>query len=476
MQVAKTIIPLGFYIILSSCAVGPEYVPPEIDAPEQFVSQNVLNDIAEQTKEIQVDATEALPKNWWQGFNDPILDQLVEQALNENYAITRSVTRLKQSIARLRLVDSRDAIQTSVDLDTGTQGRVEIGDEDDSSASADLFGTFSLAWPMDLSGRVNRQLAAAYTTVEGASAALRGTILAVSAEVASEYLRFRGNQRQLALLEESVKLQEQTLAIVQSRYNAGLAPELDLKRAEAAVASLSADIPPLEESLINSRNRLATLTGNFPGRYDELLIEEKDIPTYQGTIPKMIPLEVLALRPDVRQAEADLKRAVAEIGVAKSAWYPSFQLTKQISIGTSGISGEPTIGLLVGSIGAIIQQVVNDSGARQAELDMAKAAADETLARYKETLIFAIEDVETSLAALESSLERQKSLSKAVEASDRSFFQATSLYQQGLTSFIDVVDAQRVLASAQQKLASAKTNFAAQIANLFHVLGTQVHF
>ncbi|MBD3266116.1 efflux transporter outer membrane subunit, partial [bacterium] len=369
---------------------------------------------------------------------------------------------------------SRDAIQASVDVDTGTQGRSEFGEDEDASASADLFGSFSVVWPVDVSGRVENQVAAARAEVEGASAALRGVILAVSADVTSEYLRLRGNQRQLALLKESVELQKQTLAIVQSRYEAGLAPELDLKRAEAAVASLQADIPPLEEKLINSRNRLATLTGHFPGKYEKLLKEEKGIPTYQSQIPTMLPMRVLTLRPDIRQAEAELKRAVAEIGVAEAEWYPTVQLIKQMRLGTTGISEGPTLGILVGSIGVLIQQVLSDGGAREAQLAIAESQAKETLARYRENLIVAMEEVEFSLAALASSLDRQKSLAQAVEASNRSFFQAESLYRQGLTSFIDVVDAQRVLASAQQKLASAKTNYASQIAHLFYVLGTDV--
>lgn len=460
--------------LFSNCTHGPEYTAPKIEAPGQFVSQAVFDEINQQPREQPVDVTEIFPKNWWQGFDDPILNQLVEEALQSNYSISRSAARLNAAWARLRLVDSRDSIQASVDMDTGTQGRSEFGEDEDASASADLFGSFSVVWPVDVSGRVENQVAAARAEVEGASAALRGVILAVSADVTSEYLRLRGNQRQLALLKESVELQKQTLAIVQSRYEAGLAPELDLKRAEAAVASLQADIPPLQEKLINSRNRLATLTGHFPGKYEKLLKEEKGIPTYQSQIPTMLPMRVLTLRPDIRQAEAELKRAAAEIGVAEAEWSPTVQLMKQMRLGTTGISEGPTLGILVSSIGVLIQQVLSDGGAREAQLAIAESQVKETLARYRENLIVAMEEVEFSLAALASSLDRQKSLAQAVEASNRSFFQAESLYRQGLTSFIDVVDAQRVLASAQQKLASAKTNYASQIANLFYVLGTDV--
>ena len=131
--------------------------------------------------------------------------------------------------------------------------------------------------------------------------------------------------------------------------------------------------------------------------------------------------------------------------------------------------------MLIGSIGALIEQAVLDGGARGGRIDLAKAEADEALADYHQALLTAIEEVEATLAALDASLARRESLRLAVEASDRSFHQAESLYKQGLTSFLDVVDAQRVLATAQQRLATANTGYATQIAQLFRVLGTHVN-
>ncbi len=474
MNRGKTIVIPCIVSLLAACAVGPDYRQPEVTAPDHFVMQDVFNKLADEQQKEQTKNKDSLPVNWWEGFSDPILTQLVEEALKNNYGISSAVARLTIAKERLNLVDSRDEIQANLGLDADMFYHDETRSDDD-AAGGNIFSTFSFAWPLDVFGQNDKEIEAALAELEGANAELRGTILSVSANIASEYLRMRGNEQQLFLLEESVALQEKTLSIVQSRYDAGLAPELDLKRAEASVASLQADIPPLKESLINSRNNIAVLAGRFPGAYNDLLTqEESGIPTYQGRIPHLVPLEVLKLRPDVRQAEAELKRAVAEIGVAKAEFYPVFQLTKQISIGGSGISGEPTVGLFIDSIGILIQQFVLDGGARRARLNIAKAQAEEALADYRQTLLDAVEEVEKSLAALESSLDRQRSLAKAVEASERSFHQAEILYRQGLTSFLDVVDAQRVLASARQQLASAKTHFASQIANLFRVLGTEV--
>ncbi|HEX3035454.1 MAG TPA: efflux transporter outer membrane subunit [Thermodesulfobacteriota bacterium] len=458
--------------IFVSCTVGPDYTPPEMDAPEKFVLQEVLDKLNKENGGGK--RPEPLSLNWWEGFSDPVLSQLVESGIKNNYRIASASARLKEARANLNLADSQDALSVITVLDANAEEELDLSDGDTDFDSA-LLGSLLLALPLDIFGQVTRQEEAALAQIEGARAELHGTILEISSDIAGQYLRLRGDQRQLALLEESVELQEQTLSIVRSRYEAGLSPELDVRRAEATVENLRADIPELRTSLINSRNVLATLTGKYPGAYEDLLTDDKEIPEYKGAVPELVPADVLYLRPDVQQAEADLKRAVAEIGVAEAEFYPFFRLFGQISIGSGGIIGEPMMNTLIGSISALIEQVVTDGGARRANLNIAKARAEQALANYRQTLLDAIKEVEDTLSALESSLDRQKSLEKAVAASKRSFHQAEILYTQGLTSFLDVVDAQRVLASAQQELASARTEYASQIANLFRVLGTEIN-
>ncbi len=476
MRILSYVLSTGMGVLfVSSCAVGPEYTPPQIDPPDQFVSQDVFAGL---TTEVEAEIPQLkapMNRNWWEGFQDETLNHLVNQALMNNYNIASASARLQDAYAQLMLAESGDKIQIDADLDTGGSQRYEFGDDDDSTTQGDVFGSLSFAWPVDAFGRTRREVEAALARVEEASAAYRSTVLAVSSNVAREYLRLRGNQRQLTLLEESVDLQKQTLNIVQSRYNTGLAPELDLRRAEASVANLEADIPPLQEELINGRNVIDTLTGRFPGRYTEMLSTEEAIPSYKGTIPSLMPMDVLLMRPDVQQAEARLKAAVANIGAAKAEWYPIVRLSKQLSVGGSGVLDGQGVGVLFASIGALIRQVVTDGGERQAVLDSAEARAQEALSNYRQILLLAVEDVERSLSSLQSSLDRQMYLDQAVKASDSSFRQAESLYRLGLTSFIDVVDAQRVLASAQQKLASAKTAYAVEVANLFRVLGVQIN-
>ena len=454
-------------LLMSACTVGPDYEAPAMNAPPHFVAQDVMQTLNQGKSE------QDLPADWWMGFDDPVLNELVENGLEKNFDIAAATARVKEAQAQVKLAGAGDEL--SVDADGGGDIEESYDFEDsDSTTATGIAAGLSAVLPFDIFGRSRREVEAARANLDAAREDLKFTVLGVSAAITSEYLQLRGNQRQLELLRESVALQEKTLSIVKSRYDAGLAPELDVRRAETSVETLRADIPPLEESLLNARNRLATLSGQYPGIYEERLKEQAELPDYKSAIPQLIPLEVLSMRPDVRQAEAELKEAIANIGVAEAEYYPLFQLEGAVQIGATGISGPPITEVLIASLGSVIEQTLLDGGTRDANTEIAQARAQEALANYEQILRTSSEEVERVLAAIQSSLQRQDSLQKAVNASQRSFSQAETLYQQGLISFLDVVDAQRVLASAEQALAREKTSYAAQIAALFEVLGVSV--
>lgn len=449
------------------CTVGPEYERPEIKAPAAFVSQDVLD-------ALQKEKTDApLATDWWKGFHDPMLNALIADGLTHNYAIAAAHARLREAEANIQLADSGDNLSITADASGDAENRHRLNGGNHTNAS-ELLGTVGAVIPVDLSGGTRRRIEAARANLESTQEALKSVVLGVSADIATEYLRLRGNQRQLELLRASVALQEKTHSIVRTRYEAGLSPELDLQRAITTVENLRARIPQLEESLQNARNRLAVLTGDFPGSLETTLQEPGEIPTYHAAMPNLLPLDVLNSRPDVQQAEAELKQAIANIGVAEAQFYPAFEVAGDISIGRVATTGMATTNLLISAISGVIDQIILDDGSRDANLAIAKAQAEEALAHYEAILRSATEEVEASLTAIRASQNRQSSLQKAVDASNRSFAQAETLYQQGLISFLDVVDAQRVLADAQQTLAAEKTNYAVQIARLFQKLGAEI--
>lgn len=450
---------------LTACTVGPEYTPPELNAPPQFVSGQVLSLLNEGKDENAV-----IAPNWWTGFNDPVLNDLVAAGIASNYEITAAAARVRQFRSNVDFAASGDDLAVGATIDGDIQDRRDI-DGDNSSTSTGLAAALGAVLPLDIFGQTRRETESAKAALEAAEADLRDIVLSVSADISAEYLQLRGNQRQLELLRESVALQEKTLSIVESRFKYGIAPELDMQRAITSVENLRADIPPLEQSLQQSRNRLATLTGEYSGAYETVLTPQQAIPGYNALIPEAMPLAVLSMRPDVAFAEAALKQAVAEIGVAEAEFYPFFELNGSLIISATGGSGVSAAETLITALGAVIDQTILDGGRRGANLDIAEAAADEALADYKQVVLLAVEDVEAALSNLRASRERQTPLEKAVNASSRSFNQAEILYREGLISFLDVVDAQRVLASAEQQLARERTDYAVLITALFESLG-----
>lgn len=470
-QIIGVVLP---FVFLSACAVTTPKLPStETKPPEQFVAQEILQNLSS-VKDAGVAGV-----RWWEGFNDPVLNELVSTSIQNNFQIAAAAARVKEARALLELSEAGDSLL--VELDAEVSGQKSDRDNNTSSSTGSnnardersaLLG-LGFTLPIDLAGRVENEVRAAAANLMAEQAGLRAQIIETSTAVAQEYLSLRGNQKQLAMLRESVELQEKTLAIVQARFESGLSPELDVRRAETSVENLRASIAPLQQALQDSRHRLATLSGQFPGAYEQLLKPEGDLPEYGLGIPVSVPFQVIQARPDVQLMQARFAQAAADVGVAQADFYPSIELMANIQIGSTAINSNPATSILIGSLAALLNQVVYDGGTRDARLNAAVARAEGALAEYEQVLRVVTQEVENSLTAIESSSSRQTALGKAVVSSKRSFEQADALYQLGLVSFLDVVDAQRVYANAEQALATEQTNYATLIAGLFRALGVQ---
>ncbi|BET26159.1 NodT family efflux transporter outer membrane factor (OMF) lipoprotein [Limnobacter thiooxidans] len=464
-------------LLFTACATAPVNEVPvqSMPTPEAFVAQDILQNLS------GVSEAGVASVRWWEGFNDPILDQLIQTSLETNFQIAAAAASVREAKALLALSDTGNSLL--VELDGQLTGQ-RTDRSNSASNTSNSTGSNSrnernaviglgFALPVDLAGKVDQEVRAAAANLMAVQAGLRAQIISTSTDVAQEYLRLRGNQKQLAMLRDSVALQEKTLAIVQARFESGLSPELDVRRAETSVETLRASVAPLEQALRRSMHQLATLAGQFPGAYDSLLTPVGDLPRYSLGIPPRLPLQVLQARPDVQLAQARFAQAAAEVGVAQADFYPSLDLMANIQVGSSVLNSNPATGILIASLSAVLDQVIYDGGARDARLDAAKARAEIALADYEQVLRTVTLDVENALSAIQASVARQTALNKAVVSSKRSFEQADALYQLGLVSFLDVVDAQRVYANAEQALATEQTSYATLVASLFRALGVQ---
>jgi multidrug efflux system outer membrane protein len=503
--------------------LGPDYSRPEINSPDMFLNQKVIEDFNKDIKDESIakiktgektnqkdqiedkdgdrvsansqslasndqsekketsktdieQKEEEIKENWWQGFNDKTLNEIISEAVIANNEVLASYANMREAASLLNIADAGDALRGDIGVNGDYSEITEIDPDNVSAGSGSVIAGLSLLWPSDFFGKNDREVESAVAFYNQRKALFDFTVLQISSQVADAYARLRGNQKQLQLLEDSVDLQKQTLKIVNSRFEAGIAPELDLQRARAAVASLEADIPDLKRRIEEISNEIATLSGKFIGYYNDKLETDKIlIPEFSKKISNSLPVEIIKNKPDVVAAEEELKQATAEIGVAKADIYPSLDLIGSISIGGAGLGTSSEITNIISDIGAVINYNAFDGGLLTSRYEAAKARADRALANYKQIVLEAVEEAEAALIALKNLKEQQNFLNQSVNANKKSANQAESLYKQGLTSFLDVVDAQRALASAQQQLARTDTEYASQIIRLHLAQGVEIY-
>jgi NodT family efflux transporter outer membrane factor (OMF) lipoprotein len=301
--------------------------------------------------------------------------------------------------------------------------------------------------------------------------------LIVASDIARTYVALRGAQQRLSLTQDSLDLQRRTVEIVSSRVNAGLAPGLDLSRAEASVQALEADLSPIETEIRQARDSLSTLLGRRPGGLDELVPTNatSSVPAILATPVLGQPADLLRRRPDLRAAERYLQSATAGIGVAKSALYPSLTIPAKFQVTMNGFGAAEIIRTLLASLGATLSIPIFDGGAARADLTVAEEQAHQALITYRTTLLTALSEVESALHAHDGAQRRLQALDRAVAADARAYEQASTLYAQGLTSFLDILDAQRTMTTTRLRQVVTQTDLATTAINLFQAAGFAPH-
>ncbi|MEQ8348439.1 MAG: efflux transporter outer membrane subunit [Sneathiellaceae bacterium] len=465
-------------LALSGCitVVGPDPVAPQEDAGARYD--------AAVPAPVGARPDPAARTEWWLAFGDPALDALVARSLAGNPGLQESASRVReaQALSRGVAADGRPSldlegdagIQRNQTIGSGRSGRSSAtggstGDETSGSAGLGL----AFGWVPDLFGGQQRAEEAARAEVERQAWLRRDTALALVAETARTYVSYRSTQALQSLAEESLDLQRQTLTLVEGRTEAGLAPQLDLSRAEAAVASLEAALAPADSELRRLQNALAVLAGALPG---SLQVPGPGagiagIPVLRAGPPIGLPTELLRRRPDLRAAEAALIGTTAEIGVAEAAFYPSLSLPGSLSLSVSGLGTGSVAQAVVAAIGAALNLPLYDGGARQANLDAAQERALQALLAYRTALLAALQEVEAALLAYQGASARLAALETEVAASERAFAQADELYRQGLASFLDVLDAQRELTTSRRDRVDAATDVAQATMDIYEAAG-----
>jgi NodT family efflux transporter outer membrane factor (OMF) lipoprotein len=404
---------------------------------------------------------------WWHQFDDPILHSLVQASLEGNGRV---------EIARARILEARALRQGAAAerlprLDAGGEiGRSQANENARpvNAASAQI----EARWDADLFGANRLALAARDQLLEAAKAEADGVAQALAIETVQSYIELRTAQRRLAIAKRSLSAQRETMALTQSRFSAGLASALDVAQAESLLLVTQSAIPALEGEVKAALRRLETLAAVAPGAKEAILAAASGIPS--AHMPDIIetPASVVAARPDLRRAERDLAAAGAARQAADAARYPTLDL--RALFGVRAVSPETFVlpSQTLWSFAGALAMPLFDAGRIDANVKAADARVLQAAARYRQSVIDAFGEVEAALALLIARENERVALARAVESSRQTLGLADERYRRGLAGFIDVLDAQRGLYQAEDRLALSEAMAARQLVALHAALGS----
>lgn len=402
---------------------------------------------------------------WWRRFDDPVLDNLIKQALQANSSVAIAKAALLQSRA-LRDVAAA-ALFPRIDAAASAQ-RSKSGD---ASPGNSFHAGFDASWEPDVFGVNRNALQASAANAESSAVSLAGVQVSITAEVALSYIQLRGAQARLGIAQQNLSNQLETLQITNWRVQAGLLTSLEGEQALAASEQTRAQIPTLETNIAQLRHSLALLCAQAPNALQAQLEIAGPIPQAQADLVMRIPAETLRQRPDVRAAEYQISAAWSKLRQADAARYPNFQIGGSLGLQALTLGALGNGASLVSAILANVSLPIFDAGASRAQVRVQQAAFEQARMSYQATALSALKEVEDALVALAGDRERLLRLRNASAAAANAALMARQRYASGLVDFQTVLETQRSLFSSQDAVASTSTDLSADHVRLYKALG-----
>jgi len=464
LMTIKPIYVLVSAMLLSGCQIWPDYLRPKVEVPAQYATQ-----AAQDANESQISS------NWWTLYQDDVLNDLVEKALKNNTDIKLAVAKIEEADAVLREVGA--FLFPEVNLQGGgVRSRVtEAGAFPVFAANPrDNFNfAFGTNFELDFWGKLRLSKQAARAQMLSTRYAKDTVALSLSGLVASNYVTMRSLESQVTIAQANLKSRQDSLALTKRRFEGGIASALDVHQAEVANANLSAQISDLKRMQALAVNQLSLLTGDMNLAVVGLPAASKDVSAMPlpPVPPAGLPSTLMEARPDIRQAEALMVAANANIGVAKAALYPTISLTANFG-GESLVLGDVLKSAArIWSTGVALNLPIFDAGKLNARVDQASAKQKQALASYEGAIQTAFREVNDALINLRQYTEREQALYQSQQSAQKALTLSENRYQSGYSSYIEVLDAQRALNEAG--LAYVQSRQARLIASvdLFKALG-----
>jgi len=444
--------------LTAGCSVGPNYHRPVVQPP-------AFRDLSE-NPQVQAQTASYANLPWWQVFQDPQLQELVRTALKQNYDLQLATERINGARAQLAITRSN--------LFPQVQGNANFtgGKDNFQTKSNFLLLTADAAFQLDFFGRLRRANEAARAQLLATEDARQTVILTLVSDVASDYFALLQLDLQLQIPRDTVKSQEDSVKLTKLRVDHGVATKLDVLQAQQVLDSANAQIPDLERQIAQEENAISILLGNYPQAVQRgrPLVEQPLPPE----VPPGLPSTLIERRPDIREAEQILVAANAEIGVAKAQFFPQISLTGSGggSIGRSNaFSNLLSSQVGIWSYGAQVSQPIFTGGALRGNLRLAKSQHESALISYRQTIQRAFGDVSDALIGYEKFHQVRVRQEESVKDLQESVRLSEMRYKGGTTTYLEVLDGQRSLFSAELTLAEARGTEYQSLVQLYRALG-----
>lgn len=410
---------------------------------------------------------------WWNTFNDPVLSQLIQMAVENNYNVASAIKRIE--IASKQIGGAKANYYPVINLaggwtKEGESGRITSYDSGRIKDSYFNLGA-SMSWEVDVFGRVNANVKEKKAAYNVARADYDAVMVSLCASVASAYMQLRTYEEEISVARQHIESQKYICKITEARFNADLGNMLDVTQAKVVLYETESTLPTLESNVRTTKNSLALLVGGYPGSIDSLLNSQAGLPEYRQTVEIGIPAELLRRRPDIVEAEMELAEYAAAIGVAKKDFLPTLSITGDIGTQAHDLRNMFGKHSMAYSIAPQLSWTVFEGLSRNYALAEARLQMESAIDQYNLTVLTAVEEVDNALATYASLLNAIELQTRVVAESKKSLDLSFELYRSGLTMFTNVMDSQISWLTSQNTLTEMQGEALAALVNIYKSLG-----
>ncbi|PXX08584.1 NodT family efflux transporter outer membrane factor (OMF) lipoprotein [Paraburkholderia tropica] len=462
----------GLLTMLAGCMVGPDYYKPKAALPAQWTQAAKQETPAVGSRAVSGD----VDAQWWTSFSDAELSSLVRRVAGASLDVKVATQRLMQARAARRMTgaDAMPALEGTASYQhsrSSQNGLVDISGLNGRHDYNVWQPGIDASWELDLWGRVRREIESADASVQATAELRRDVLLSAIAETASDYIQLRGVQAQQAVVEQNLDIARQSLKLTQIRFTDGVATHLETAQAAAQVSGIEARLPVLENQRVHLVNALSFLLGEPPRTLEGELDAVHAIPPVPPRVPVGLPSQLAERRPDIREAEARLHGATADIGVAVGDFYPRVTLSANLSLQAMHFGDLDEWSSRMFGVGPALTVPIFEGGRLKGQLELRKAQQREAVIEYQRTVLNAWHEVDNAMSDYDTRQTREEKLDETEVQDSEALENARSQYLAGATDFLNVLTVQRDLLDTQQARVVSITDVSLALIGLYKALG-----